>query len=219
MFNVSVGVITAPREVCLVDNSLDTLMDQGIPTPHIFAEPGARVHRSQVVIHYNSVKLGCAYNWMNAAQWLLDNTPNDYILLAEDDVQWSRDSLKMMWDVRHLGVISGWTADVNATFGVTGWYPHQNMEFSGMCGSLALLISRDNLIKILSNDNLTKPDRIHLDTDIGFACRALGIPTLCHMPSLVTHLGKGYSTFYKLTKEMERTVDARRCYATCRSRR
>jgi hypothetical protein len=221
MVSVVTGIITAPRKVGYLDRSLETYQRQELPTPHVFAEPGAEFfyYKSQVVLHKNRERLGCFDNWRAAARWLLLNTESDYILMCEDDTSWNVGAWPIMADFAQPDrVISGWTSLVNATFGITGWQKAANLSYSGWCGSLALLYPRGILNKVVLNHNLTKEGGVHLDTDMGFALQELNVPIYCHHPSLVHHLGNKHSTFPHLTDDLQ-SVDARQCYATCRDRR
>lgn len=214
---ISVGIITAPRSVVVIDRSLETYFAQKLPFPHVFAEPGATnfYYRSQVVLHPNGETLGCFGNWSNGVRWLLQNTSTDYIMMCEDDVSWCREGYHTMIPfVKEDRVLTAWTATVNASRGEFGWKPISNLKRFGLCGSLALLFPRKILEKVVDHPIMLKNERIHLDTDIGFSLMDLKVPIFNHQPSLVTHLGAHRSTF-DLTVVGEETIDARRCYATC----
>lgn len=221
--DVVTGIITAPRKVVTLDASLETYFRQTLPKPHVFAEPGADkfYYKSEVVLHPNLIKRGCFDNWWYGVRYLLQHTKSDYILMLEDDISWCRDGWNMIQN--HAGminmdrsIISGWTSKVNADVDRGfGWSHAKHLNMYGLCGALCLLMSRKVIANILYNRCLTKVNRVHLDTDIGFAAQELGYDIWLHHPSLITHLGYGLSTFAKVNEKIE----ARHCYANCRPRR
>lgn len=214
---VSVAIITAPRKQLVIDRSLESLFDQKVHAPHVFAEPGADAfyYKSQVVLHPNGERLGCFYNWWSAAKWMIEHTKTDYILMCEDDILWCKSGLQLMLDfINPTIVLNGWTPLVNATKGGRDWLPTANLNMYGLCGSLALLFPKKILADVIYNRNMTKINQVHLDTEIGFALGDLKINIFSHHPSIVTHIGAYISTF-DLSVVGEETIDARRCYATC----
>lgn len=220
--NITVAIITAPRRINTIDRSLASFFEQksGI-IPYVFAEPGSEkfYHKHQVKLRVNPVRRGCFYNWWYAALHILQRTRSDYVLMCEDDVQWSRYGYQTLINGTSKKIVrTAWTPNVNATLNVEGWHPTANLDRYGLCGSLALLIPRKILGDIVSNRNMTKVNRIHLDTDIGFALQDLRIPIFSHHPSLVTHIG-AYNSTFDLSVVGEETIDARRCYASCTTRR
>lgn len=220
--NIKVVIITAPRRINTIDRSLTSLFEQNIGNiPYIFAEPDSDkfFYRNQVKLYVNTKRRGCFYNWWYAALYILQRTHSDYVLMCEDDVSWSKGSYDILINGMSKDIVrTAWTPNVNATVDAIGWAPIANINLYGLCGSLALLIPRKILGDIISNRCMTKVNRIHLDTDIGFALQELKVPIFSHHPSLVTHIG-AYNSTFDLSVVGEETIDARRCYASCITRR
>lgn len=220
---IAVGIITAQRKITTIDRSLETFFAQRIGTiPYVFCEPKSDnfIHKHQVRIIKNDFVRGCFGNWWHAARYLLHNTNSEYILICEDDINWSRSSLSLMLSYITSDIVcTGWTPVVNHTPNVTGWHPTRNLNMYGLCGSLALLFPRKLLGDVVYHRRMTKVAQIHLDTLIGFAIQDLGIKIYSHHPSLVTHIGANNSTFDFSPIGGESTITARRCYNDCNPRR
>ena len=211
-------IITAPRKVVTIDRSLETFFGQpGSGIPWVFAEPGSYnfYYHNNVKLIKNHSRRGCFNNWWYAAQYILHHTRSDYVLMCEDDVNWSRGALATMLDnMNQTKVLSGWTSNANVTPDALGWAPMNNLNLFGLCGSLALLFPRKILADVLYHRQMTKQNQIHLDTIMGFALSDLKIPIYNHHPSLVTHFGANNSTF-DLSKVGEENIASRICYSNC----
>lgn len=107
---ISWGMITAPRAVSTIGQSLDSFFETfRHPTPevHIFKEPGCNnyLNQNRVTEHVNESTLGCVHNWLTSATWMLHNTQSAFVCMLEDDIIWNEDSSDKV--TRCLKTLSG----------------------------------------------------------------------------------------------------------------
>ena len=86
---LAIGMTTAPRTSPTLETTLDSLRHgQFSQTVHLFAEPSSLTRSwkwQDVVVHQNKRQLGCYPNWLQMAEWLVDETDCPFLLLLEDD--------------------------------------------------------------------------------------------------------------------------------------
>jgi len=80
----AVTITTAPRTVNYLPEVLASLSAAGWSDPIVFAEPGAVVPYGVRAVKHER-RMGCFRNWLQSAQWALDNTDADQILMMQDD--------------------------------------------------------------------------------------------------------------------------------------
>jgi hypothetical protein len=86
---LAIAMISAPRRVRTVERSLQELRRGGFDqTIHVFQEPGTHVApASRVQLHTNPRQRGMWGNWLQAAEFLLQHTTAEFLLLCEDDIE------------------------------------------------------------------------------------------------------------------------------------
>jgi hypothetical protein len=173
---LEIGIISAPRPVYYLGNSLDSYFHQWTIKPHVFHEPNCPgyLNKSKVYVHENETTKGCVYNWLDSATWMLENTSQPFIMMCEDDILWidgARKSIDTLLKVltgqipntmvldklplSKIGFISPYCSDPNApakTRGKrdTGWRPARYRS-AGWCGALSLIFPRASLEKLVRN--------------------------------------------------------------------
>lgn len=200
---LSVGVITAPRPLSTLPQTLAELRRAGFPQPvRVFAEPGAPVPADpSLVVCRNATRLGLWGNWRAAAHHLLAETDTPFVLLCEDDVRFARcaaPALQHAMDTlprRGWGYASLYTPrrNLNWTDGACGWRPFA--VGAGTWGALAWCFTRAGLAALLDS----KAVRGHAhpegtDTVVSLAANELGLTCYTHAPSLADHTGGDNST-------------------------
>jgi len=90
---IALGVITAPRAVPTITQSIESLRVAGYQGRiDIFAEPGAELPVCDGChITRNTLRLGNFRNWVSALQ-ALAATDSEWIVLCEDDIAWAHDA-------------------------------------------------------------------------------------------------------------------------------
>lgn len=117
----SIAIITAPREnkINYLPISIRSLRIAGFfENIYICAEPFSPAEKfedGRFIFHHQ--KLGCADNWLFALNFLLKNTQEDWIIIAEDDFACKRNSRAKIETFiktldRPIGYISGFTSEV-----------------------------------------------------------------------------------------------------------
>jgi hypothetical protein len=141
-------------------------------------------------------------NWLQTAEFLLEQTNAEYLLLCEDDIELCPAAAERLQ--RGLAEFSP------ATFGLASLYtPLHNLPGQGRLnpgwhgwflgrinwGSLAYCFSRHSLHRVLNSQTLRRhvTDK-HTDSVLGAACIELGLYMHFHVPSLASHTGAGCST-------------------------
>ncbi len=200
---IAIGVITAPRPVATLPQTLAELRRGGFPQPvHVFAEPTAPVpDASGVVFHRNAVQLGLWGNWVSAARWMLAETDTPFVLLCEDDVRFcpcAALALQHAIDVLprgRWGYVSLYTPYHNLpdASGPVGWR-HLPVG-AGTWGALTWCFTRAGLRAILNSRTVrTHRDTIGTDEVISLAVSEVGRKSYFHVPSLGDHTGGDNST-------------------------
>jgi len=199
---LSIAMVTAPRPVSTVERSVVELRGAGFNQPlHLFAEPGSPpVGCADVVTHNNDTRKGAWRNWLDAVTTMLRESDSRFILMCEDDVEFSRCAafgLQIAIDrfPRHdWGLASLYSPRRNLRdhFGQSGWL---SVERPTLWGALAWCFTRESLQAILKSQ-LAADHSGDRDTDlvVSEAIRSLGRRTYFHLPSLAAHTGAGISS-------------------------
>lgn len=89
---IEIGIITAPRAVPTITQSIQSLRDAGFIHPiEIFAEPGSEAPVCDGCnMHVNPTRKGNFKNWVACLTWLAMQGHNEWCMVCEDDIQWAR---------------------------------------------------------------------------------------------------------------------------------
>lgn len=207
----AVGVITAPRPIYTLPETLSSLHAAGWEGPAVFAELGAITsvvdRDSGKTIEYPYLEVhrdeapGCYRNWRFALRCILNGLktlpggfdPPDFILLCEDDIRVAKGTKEYLEKHRppRDGILSLYAAAPNHSEKV-GWNRLFNLP-RGVYGALAIMMTPAIAEKFLAA--APHPEWAHMtDLAIGLFCRDNKIPFYCHSPSLAQHFGH-VSTF------------------------
>jgi hypothetical protein len=200
---VAVGIVTAPRPVCTLPQTIGELRRAGFTQPlHVFAEPAAPVPNGPgLVVHRNPTRLGLWGNWSATARRLLADTDAPFILICEDDVRYARcAAAALQYAIDTLphdswGYASLYTPRHNLPPGVSGpgWCPVP----VGLrtWGALSWCFTRDGLRAILkANSVRSYAGSDATDTIVSLAVAELDRVSYFHLPSLGDHTGGDVST-------------------------
>jgi hypothetical protein len=200
---VAVGVITAPRPICTLPQTLAELRRGGFTQPiHVFAEPGAPVPDGYgLAVRRNAARLGLWRNWREAARRLLAETDAPFLLLCEDDVRFVPCAALAL---RHAiatfphdtwGYASLYTPRHNLPNwdGLSGW---QTVAVgAGTWGALAWCFTRAGLAAVLDSRAVRSHTALDgTDMVVSLAVGELGRKCYFHVPSLGDHAGEDIST-------------------------
>jgi hypothetical protein len=199
---LAIGMVTAPRHVRTVEQSLAELRRAGFrQTIHLFEEPRTRVARRRgVAIKTHRRRMGLWRNWRYAARWMLAHTTAPFILLCEDDIRLTPSSgLALAHAIEVLphetwGYASLYTPlhNVMTVLVTNGW---QAIDHDMACwGSLAYCFTRESLACVLASP-IVRQYRGDRDTDtlVTTSLAAAGRRRYFHVPSLCEHTGGGIS--------------------------
>lgn len=231
---IEFGVITAPRGVPCIGESLSSFFDTWPNhTPHVFMEPGMNgfVNQSKIIEHNNERTLGCVGNWLAAATWMHENTKSPFVAMLEDDITWQLGAKERVTNLlkvligeiinEHvkkylppIGVISPYCSKMNAV-PQRGWQRPLYKPKTGWCGTLCMIMPRASLTLLLENrDKLIETSKnksgipTHLDFALVDTFIKLKLIILTHLPTLVLHIGD-VSTFEAQNKNPYRNVKSR----------
>jgi hypothetical protein len=207
----TVGIISAPRKVNYISDSLDSYFREWGVRPTVFEEPGVinYSNHSKVSRCRNPETKGCVKNWLDGLEILArEETP--WYMLCEDDIYWSPNSGQIVrafvfsLNVKTNHFVSPYCSLINRPRGI-GWGKPEKMI--NWCGALCSIMSRPMVEHILTNkDKFLDASRDeyfsdalkelvhhsnnlrHLDTAIGTMCAPYACHT--HAPTLILHLGK-----------------------------
>jgi hypothetical protein len=200
---IAVGVITAPRPVCTLPQTVSELRRGGFTRPvHVFAEPGSPVpNDAGLVVRRNPTRLGLWGNWREAARRLLADTDAPFLLICEDDVRFAPcAALGLQHAIATLphdtwGYASLYTPRHNLPdwHGRSGW--QEVMVGVGTWGALAWCFTRPSLRAVLES-RAVRSHAAHNGTDavVSLAVKELRRKCYFHVPSLGDHTGEDIST-------------------------
>lgn len=223
--SIAIGIISAPREKQTLAPSLFSMHEAGFnQLMHIFREPrSADVPAlSQARIHQNPHTMGNFRNWVMAAQWLLENTTDNWVMMCEDDITWARNACSVLeYDLARIkmdtaaNAISLYCADRMAQYirgtgqGSTnglafGWYHIASGK--KMWGAQCLVFARPWLRDLLDCPYMkevwatSKADTKNIDLHVSESITKRGKTILYRIPCLVDHkLGDQNSSLYGKT--------------------
>ena len=212
---ISIAMVTAPRPVSTVEQSISELRRAGFPQMvHLFAEPGSTAVNSTDVVTYANGKLrGAWHNWLESAKSMLVKSDSPFILLCEDDIRLARCAAYGLqaaidrFPHRDWGFASLYTPRNNLTNhrSQSGWL---SVRSPALWGALAWCFTRESLHAVLGSEEAAahRGDR---DTDliISQAIRRLDRRTYFHVPSLGAHAGAGISSLGHAPKEASVAVE------------
>jgi hypothetical protein len=204
---IAMAITTAGREGSTIVNALSNIRKVGFRGPvHVFAEPNSvrntvmRAEDPKTVIHRHNVVRGCFGNWKYAAQWMFENTDEDWVLIMQDDVVWCRKAAGILQhavehaNLTHCGYLSPYTSpamvpDRAASFHGT-WIHARRRNFWGAVATCYPRNCLEYLLKcpiFLNHRGSREVDRVI--GDVFFNCEDGRWPII-HIPSLATHVGK-----------------------------
>lgn len=94
---IATGIITAPRAKPTLARSLASFKRAGFAHAIVFAEPGSEVVvEDGIETRTNELRKGNFRNWVSALQSLLQS-PNDWLMICEDDISWAYDAAQVLW--------------------------------------------------------------------------------------------------------------------------
>lgn len=185
---IQTAVRTSHREQPTLQRTIESMQAAGFQFPLVFAEPNSP--DIEDAIRWDQQKLPFR-SFVGMCEWLLKNSNAHWFLLCEDDV-----------------IFADATADIIRSYPMK---PEQSLSLyvssfqqsrisdkagfyavSGdLHGSLAYLVHRDSLRKIMDSKTVTewsRPDRV--DRAYSQACTECGIELITHNPSLAQHTGE-----------------------------
>ncbi len=200
---LSVGVITAPRPISTLPQTVSELRRAGFTQPaHVFAEPSAPVPNDPgLVVHRNPTRLGLWGNWAAAARRMLDETDSPFLLICEDDVRLAAcAALALQHAIDTIphdtwGYVSLYTPRHNlpGPGGRPGW--RELPVGQGTWGALAWCFTRQGLRALLGAHAVRSHGSPEgTDAVVSLAAHELGRKCYFHVPSLGDHTGGDNST-------------------------
>jgi hypothetical protein len=219
---IAVGVTTCPRPDPYIYRSLNSFRGAGFSEKlHIFCEPESP-DLSDVENHVrldSEPKLGAFPNWKRGLHYLLDNTDDPWIMMLQDDVTWTADAARTMYEsinrVTHandIGFLSPY-----ASAGMVGspykvkrershgrlppsrprpglipqWIDAKHGKGRGFWGALAICMPRRSAELLRETPRFR--DHTHhrkIDVVLGNAFIVLGLARKIYVPSLCHHIGE-----------------------------
>lgn len=199
--DIAVGVITAPREVPTLAGTIDSLRAAGFSQPvRVFAEPGSELPGRAGVAYIQRPRwLGLFGNWLGALEQLVD-TDARYVLVCEDDVEFSRHAAARLLaglraiPERELGYASLYTPRHNAdqlppndSRALMGWRPIPGG--ARLWGALAWCFPAEVARRVVQAFSPVTPERQGTDVYVSAMIQRLGLGCWSHFPSLAAHTG------------------------------
>lgn len=198
--------------------AIASFREAGFQQPlHVFVEPGAKVHlpnakRAGLCVHYNTEQRHCFGNFKHGAQFLIDETDADWILMLQDDAIWRKGSSALLQAAidnpasRGAGFLSAYaskamiskahkerlTKDLQAKDGLTQRWVQCDFYHKAFWGAVAMCFPRDSLVMMQTEGHRYRNHKHSrkLDVVVGNAIhRDLGLPIFMAVPSLVDHIG------------------------------
>ncbi|HEV3343304.1 MAG TPA: glycosyltransferase [Pirellulales bacterium] len=191
-----VGLLTAPRDVPTVHETLVSIQAAGFAPIHVFAEPQSWIPRLdgdlRVIVHPR--RLGNITNFYNALAVLYEQTPNaDAFAIFQDDVRVA-EGLRA-WCGREFwplgaGLVSLFTPRPHAQ-PQPGWHLLAP-GFHRIYGGQAIVFRRDLVRSFLADPLVVRSlhvGRSHDDAVVGGWAARRRLSIAYHTPSLVLHTG------------------------------
>lgn len=195
--SLSTGILTSPRKVCYLGQSLDSYFKEFDATPVVFAEPGAAhyFNESRTVRVDRPVHLGQLENFRRGLAQLLE-TDADWLLMCEDDIQWMPGSGPRLLsfleqaqrDVAKIGAVSPYCSQANVPEGLKlGWWMCRIHPKWGWCGNLAMAYPRVAAQEIV---DATIKNLRYVDYLIAEFLYKMDRRIFVHLPTDVLHIGE-----------------------------
>lgn len=164
----------------------------------MFAEPGSPLHGldDRIVVHGNTAQAGCFGNWRTALSYLAAWTPENWILVVQDDAIWSpgaADLLRAGMAARQdvpTGFLSAYVMEKDVSPGAgNGW---SELRAGWLFwGALALCLPPDAAEQLQRHDRFVNhATNQQIDAVVAASMLDLGRPSFVHVPSLVDHIGE-----------------------------
>ncbi len=199
---MALAVITCPRRDVQLSRTILGLRAAGFREPvHVFAEPGSEdvSNLLGVVMHWNIARLGGFRNWMQALSWFCRRSPARYLLLSEDDAEYStsaRDAVdEAVATLSPFGVLSLFLPARDASHipaDAAGWFQH-NKGWK-QYGTVSLVFDRMGGVERFVMDPAVVGARppagekvVPYDSVLFQWYQRAGLPVWFHVPSLVNH--------------------------------
>ncbi len=211
----AVGIISAPGRN-YISNSLDSFFREwpGI-MPIIFEEPGLLNYRNHDKVirarNKGDKPFGAVRNWFRALSFLLDHSDQEFLMICEDDIEWTygsgayvRTKVTSNWDQPFA--VSPYCSEINRPRTGKGWRKPYSQK--NWCGALSMILHREIAKQIRERrDQFFEYSKdkywsealgefindgeklIHLDTAIGKILLDINCPFITHNPTLVLHNG------------------------------
>ena len=126
--NWAVGITIAPRQIENYTHTIDSFLDAGWNSIHMFVEPDVKVadKHKHLPLTQRKTKLGAWKNWLTSLNDLIEFYPNaDCYGLIQDDIIFCRGAKKFLeytlWPAQDVGVCSVFTPS-HYTRENPGWY-------------------------------------------------------------------------------------------------
>lgn len=197
-FSLATAVITAPRSVSTLSDTLKSITSAGFQAPIVFAEPKSELSSiDESLVVRNQTTLGNFRNWLNALRSIRTKFPNasGYVLF-EDDVKVTPDLYDWLkyelWPFE-CSVVSLYTSSCYLSE-KHGWAARAMGGYRHF-GSLGYVINPALTDVILDSETLKKhlkPDAPKRTKDyiLGDFFFSLGVRVAYHSPTLIEHTGE-----------------------------
>ena len=203
--NWAVGITIAPRERPTHDITIDSFVEAGWESLHIFAEPDVVIDEkhSHFPITKRNRKFGAWQNWFTALKNLVDFYPEaDCYGIIQDDVIFCKGVKKFLektlWPAPDVGVCSVFTPS-HYTNEVAGWY--KNNRGGKLWMAQTYFFPPEGAISCLNHPRCVKwkKDR-QIDNAVGFWSRSTKMYPYYFSPSLAQHIGHASTLWSKGNK-------------------
>ena len=203
--NWAVGITIAPRERPTHNTTIDSFIEAGWDSIHIFAEPGVVIDdkHSHFPITQRKEKFGAWKNWFTALKNLVEFYPDaDCYGIIQDDVIFCKGIRKFLeatlWPAPDVGVCSVFTPS-HYTNEVAGWY--KNNRGGKLWMAQTYFFPPEGAISCLNHPRCVewKKDR-QIDNAVGFWARSTKMYPYYFSPSLAQHIGHASTLWSKNNK-------------------
>ena len=202
------AITSAPRKQPTLLSTVRSLIQAGFD-PLVFAEPGTNIEGTNAITHKD--RLGVWGNWQFAANYALDSSDAEHILICQDDVDVhpeTRECLEYQFSHIKRGVLSVYTPKGYSHMNNSvlyarrhpGFYPITSEE---LWGTVGFAYRRADLKAIIAHplinrwrgvkETVVLADVVNSDVAIGRICKSLNLSVWFPTPSLGVHTST-YST-------------------------